>query len=128
MDYLLQRYRESADFVPQEGSNLEKYIIHAPAEESRLPSHLQGLNYRRHKVFRGPEEVRVAVHHVDGVKFLVAYEVGRRDQPQRELRLLIALSLRSAVGVALPVRYALAGVRGQRATDPAGQARALAPG
>ena len=59
MDYLLQRYREHADFVPQEGSNLEKYIIHDPSEESRLPSYLQGLSYRRHKVFRGPEEVRV---------------------------------------------------------------------
>src|SRR6185295_15498232 len=76
MDYLLQRYRERADFVPQVGSNLEKYIVHDSIEESQLPSYLQGLNYRRHKVFRGPEEVRVAVRHVDGVKFLVAYEIG----------------------------------------------------
>ena len=28
MDYLLERYRQSSDFVPQVGSNLEKYIIH----------------------------------------------------------------------------------------------------
>ena len=128
MDYLLQRYRESTDFVPQEGSNLEKYIIHDRTEESRLAPHLQGLNYRRHKVFRGPEEVRVAVHHVDGVKFLVAYEVGLHDQRQRELRLLIVLSLISVVGVALVVGYLLAGVLVKQVTGLAEQVRHLAPG
>lgn len=128
MDYLLQRYREHADFVPQEGSNLEKYILHDPSEESRLPSHLQGLNYRRHKVFRGPEEVRVAVHHVGGVKFLVAYEIGLHEQRQRELKLLIVLSLISVVGVAVVVGYLLAGVLVKQVTDLAEQVRLLAPG
>ncbi|SET41838.1 Signal transduction histidine kinase [Nitrosospira multiformis] len=128
MDYLLQRYREHADFVPQEGSNLEKYIIHDPSEESRLPSYLQGLSYRRHKVFRGPEEVRVAVHHVDGVKFLVAYEIGLHEARQRELKLLIVLSLISVVGVAVVVGYLLAGVLVKQVTDLAEQVRHLAPG
>ena len=128
MDYLLQRYRESIDFVPQEGSNLEKYIIHDSAEESRLPSYLRGLNYRRHKVFRGPEEVRVAVRHVEGVKFLVAYEIGLHDQRQQELRLLIVLSLLSVVGVALVVGYLLAGLLVKQVIDLAERVRHLAPG
>ncbi|MBA4141679.1 MAG: HAMP domain-containing histidine kinase [Nitrosospira sp.] len=128
MDHLLLRYRERADFVPQESSNLDKYIIHDSAEESRLPSHLQGLNYRRHKVFRGPEEVRVGVRHLDGVKFLVAYEIGLHDQRQQELRLLIVLSLISVVGVALVVGYLLAGVLVRQVTDLAEQVRHLAPG
>ncbi len=128
MDYLLQRYRERADFVPQVGSNLEKYIIHDSIEESQLPSYLQGLNYRRHKVFRGPEEVRVAVRHVDGVKFLVAYEIGLHDQRQQELRLLIVLSLLSVVGVALVVGYLLAGLLVKQVTDLAERVRHLAPG
>lgn len=128
MDYLLQRYRERADFVPQVGSNLEKYIIHDSIEESHLPSYLQGLNYRRHKVFRGPEEVRVAVRHVDGVKFLVAYEIGLHDQRQQELRLLIVLSLLSVVGVALVVGYLLAGLLVKQVTDLAERVRHLAPG
>lgn len=128
MDYLLQRYRERTDFVPQVGSNLEKYIIHDSAEESLLPPYLQGLNYRRHKVFRGPEEVRVAVRHVDGVKFLVAYEIGLHDQRQQELRLLIVLSLLSVVGVALVVGYLLAGLLVKQVTDLAERVRHLAPG
>lgn len=128
MDYLLQRYRESADFVPQVGSNLEKYIVHDPADEAHLPSYLQGLNYRRHKVFRGPEEIRVAVRHVDGVKFIVAYEIGLHDQRQQELRLLIVLSLLSVVGVALVVGYLLAGLLVKQVTDLAERVRHLAPG
>jgi signal transduction histidine kinase len=128
MDYLLQRYRESADFVPQVGSNLEKYIVHDSADEAHLPSYLQGLNYRRHKVFRGPEEIRVAVRHVDGVKFIVAYEIGLHDQRQQELRLLIVLSLLSVVGVALVVGYLLAGLLVKQVTDLAERVRHLAPG
>lgn len=128
MDYLIQRYHERGDFVPQVGSNLEKYIIHDSAEEAQLPSYLQGLNYRRHKVFRGPEEVRVVVRHVDGVKFLVAYEIGLHDQRQQELRLLIVLSLLSVVGVALVVGYLLAGLLVKQVTDLAERVRHLAPG
>ena len=128
MDYLLQRYSESSDFVPQVGSNLEKYIVHDAAEESHLPTYLQGLNYRRHKVFRGPEEIRVAVRHVNGVKFLVAYEIGLHDLRQQELRLLIVLSLLSVVGVALVVGYLLAGVLVRQVTDLAERVRHLAPG
>jgi len=129
MDYLLQRYRESkGNFIPQVSSKLEKYIIRDPAEESRLPSYLQGLNLRRHKVFRGPEEIRVTVRHVDGVKFLVAYEVTLHDQRQQELRLLIVLSLLSVVGVALVVGYLLAGVLVKQVTDLAERVRHLAPG
>lgn len=128
MDYLLQRYRDSHNFIPQVGSHLEKYIIHDPSEESKLPPYLQGLNYRRHRVFRGPEEIRVAVRHVDGVKFLVAYEVGLHDQRQQELRLLIVLSLLSVVGVALVVGYLLAGVLVKQVTDLAERVRHLAPG
>ena len=128
MDYLLQRYRDNHNFIPQVGSKLEKYIIHDPSEESKLPPYLQGLNYRRHKVFRGPEEIRVAVRHVDGVKFLVAYEVGLHDLRQQELRLLIVLSLLSVVGVALVVGYLLAGVLVRQVTDLAERVRHLAPG
>ena len=128
MDYLLQRYRESPDFVPQVGSNLEKYIVHNSAEEAHIPQYLQGLNHRRHKVFRGPEEIRVAVRHVDGVKFLVAYEIGLHDQRQQELRLLIVLSLLSVVGVALVVGYLLAGLLVKQVTDLAERVRHLAPG
>jgi signal transduction histidine kinase len=128
MDYLLQRYRDNHNFIPQVSSKLEKYIIHDPSEESKLPPYLQGLNYRRNKVFRGPEEIRVAVRHGDGIKFLVAYEVGLHDLRQQELRLLIVLSLLSVVGVALVVGYLLAGVLVRQVTDLAERVRHLAPG
>ncbi|SFW24994.1 HAMP domain-containing sensor histidine kinase [Nitrosovibrio sp. Nv17] len=128
MIYLLQRYHERSDFVPQVGSSLEKYIVRSPAEEARLPSYLQGLNYRHHRVFRGPEEMRVSVRHLDGVKFVVAYGIRLHDQRQRELRLLIALSLLSVVGVALVVGYLLAGLLVKQVTDLAEQVRHLAPG
>lgn len=128
MDYMLQRYRENHNFIPQVGFHLEKYIIRDSSEEARLPSYLQGLNYRRHKVFKGIEEIRVAVRHIDGVKFIVAYEIGLHDQRQQELRLLIVLSLLSVVGVALVVGYLLAGVLVKQVTDLAERVRHLAPG
>ncbi|TSA52791.1 MAG: sensor histidine kinase [Nitrosomonadaceae bacterium] len=128
MDHLIERYRQQPDFIPQAGSNLEEYIVRNHAEELRLPSYLQGLNQRRHMVFRGPQEVRVAVRHVDGVKFLVAYEIGLHEQRKQEFGLLIGLSLISLVGVALVVGYLLAGLLVREVADLAEQVRNLAPG
>ncbi|MEK7843192.1 MAG: HAMP domain-containing sensor histidine kinase, partial [Pseudomonadota bacterium] len=128
MDHLIERYRQQPDFIPQAGSNLEEYIVRDRAEELRLPSYLQGLNQRRHMVFRGPQEVRVAVRHVDGVKFLVAYEIGLHEQRKQEFGLLIGLSLISLVGVALVVGYLLAGLLVREVADLAEQVRNLAPG
>lgn len=128
MDHLIERYRQQPDFIPQAGSNLEEYIVRDRAEDSRLPSYLQGLNQRQHMVFRGPQEVRVAVRHVDGVKFLVAYEIGLHEQRKQEFGLLIGLSLISLVGVALVVGYLLAGLLVREVADLAEKVRNLAPG
>ena len=128
MDHLIERYRQQPDFIPQAGSNLEGYIVRDRAEELRLPAYLQGLNHRRHMVFRGPQEVRVAVRHVDGVKFLVAYEIGLHEQRKQEFGLLIGLSLILLVGVALVVGYLLAGLLVREVADLAEKVRHLAPG
>ena len=128
MEHLIERYRQQADFIPQAGSNLEGYIVRDRAEELRLPAYLQGLNQRRHTVFRGPQEIRVAVRHIDGVKFLVAYEIGLHEQREQEFGLLIVLSLISLVGVALVVGYLLAGLLVREVAGLAEQVRHLAPG
>ncbi len=128
MDHLIERYRQQPGFIPQAGSNLEEYIVRNHVEDLRLPDHLQGLNQRRHMVFRGPQEVRVAVRHVDGVKFLVAYEIGLHEQRKQEFGLLIGLSLILLVGVALVVGYLLAGLLVREVADLAEKVRNLAPG
>ena len=103
MEHLIERYRQQPNFIPQAGSNLEEYILPERSDELRLPSYLKGLNQRRHTVFHGPQEVRVAVSHVDGVKFLVAYEIGLHEQRKHDFGLLIGLSLLSLIVVALVV-------------------------
>ncbi len=128
MDHLVERYRQQADFIPQAGSNLEGYIVRDRAEELKLPAYLQGLSQRRHIVFRGPDETRVAIRHIDGVKFLVAYEIGLHEQRKQEFGLLIGLSLISLVGIALVVGYLLAGLLVREVAGLAEQVRNLAPG
>lgn len=128
MDHLIERYRQQPDFIPQAGSNLEEYIVRDHDEDLQLPGYLQGLNQRRHMVFHGPQEVRVAVRHVDGVKFLVAYRIGLHEQRKQEFGLLIVLSLISLVGVALVMGYLLAGLLVKEIADLAEQVRNLAPG
>ncbi|MBP0131893.1 MAG: HAMP domain-containing histidine kinase, partial [Nitrosospira sp.] len=128
MEHLIERYRQQPNFIPQAGSNLEEYILPERSDELRLPSYLKGLNQRRHTVFHGPQEVRVAVSHVDGVKFLVAYEIGLHEQRKHDFGLLIGLSLLSLIVVALVVGYLLAGLLVREVADLAEQVRKLAPG
>ncbi len=128
MDHLIERYRQQPNFIPQAGPNLEEYIVRDHTEELRLPAYLQDLDLRRHMVFRGPQEIRVAVRHFDGAKFLVAYEIGLHEQRKQEFGLLIGLSLISLVGVALVVGYLLAGLLVREVADLAEKVRHLAPG
>jgi len=128
MEHLIERYRQQPNFIPQAGSNLEEYILPERSDELRLPPYLKGLNHRRHTVFRGPHEVRVAVRHVEGVKFLVAYEIGLHEQRKHDFGLLIGLSLISLIVVALVVGYLLAGLLVREVADLAEEVRKLAPG
>ena len=128
MEHLIERYRQQPNFVPQAGSNLEEYILPERSDELRLPSYLQGLNQLRHVVFRGSQEIRVSVRHVEGVKFLVAYEIGLHERRKHDFALLIGLSLISLIVVALVVGYLLAGLLVREVADLAGQVRKLAPG
>ena len=128
MEHLIERYRQQPNYIPQAGPNLGEYILPERSDEFRLPSHLQGLNQRRHAIFRGPQEVRVAVRHVEGVKFLVAYEIGLHEQRKQEFGLLIGVSIISLIVVALVVGYLLSGLLVREVADLAEQVRKLAPG
>ncbi|HNC40607.1 MAG TPA: sensor histidine kinase, partial [Nitrosomonas sp.] len=72
MEHLIYRYEQHHDIRPQIGSNLEGYIITSIADEKKLPSYLQGLNFDYHTIFLRQEEIRVAVKHINEIKFLVA--------------------------------------------------------
>lgn len=127
MSYVLERYAQHADFIPQAGANLASYIVRTPAEAAKLPAHLRGLGIGRHEIFRGSEEVHVAVRHIGETRFLVAYEVGLHEQREREFKLLIVLALVSVAAVALALGYLLAGLLVKQITDLAAQVSRLAP-
>ncbi|MEK6592921.1 MAG: HAMP domain-containing sensor histidine kinase [Pseudomonadota bacterium] len=128
MSYVLERYAQHTDFNPQIGANLASYIVRTPAGESKLPPHLRGLGAGRHEIFRGAEEVHVAVRHIGETRFLVAYEVGLHEQREQEFKLLIVLALISVTGVALVLGYLLAGLLVKQITDLADRVNRLAPG
>jgi signal transduction histidine kinase len=127
MSYVLERYAQHADFTPQTGANLASYIVRTPAEAAKLPAHLHGLGVGRHEIFRGGDEVHVAVRHIGETRFLVAYEVGLHEQREREFKLLVMLALASVVVVALALGYLLAGLLLKQITDLAERVSRLAP-
>lgn len=128
MSYVLERYTQHTDFIPLIGSNLASYIVRTPVEESKLPPHLRGLGVGRHEIFRGTDEVHVAVRHIGETRFLVAYEVGLHEQREQEFKLLIVLALIAVTGVALVLGYLLAGLLVKQITDLADRVNRLAPG
>ena len=128
MDHIVHLYKKHADFIPQVGSNLKSYIIREAVDEFQLPSYLRGLDSSYHKINYNYQELRVAVRHVDGVKFLVAYRIQLHEQRLRELRLLILLSLSFVVAIAFVLGYLLAGLLVKQVTDLAERVKLLAPG
>ena len=128
MDHIVHLHQKHADFIPQIGSSLKSYVIREIDDEFQLPSYLRGLNSSYHRINYNYQDIRVAVQHVDGVKFLVAYRTRLHEQRLRELRLLIVLSLILVVAIAFAVGYLLAGLLVKQVTDLAERVRLLAPG
>lgn len=128
MEHLIYRYEQHHDIRPQIGSNLEGYIITSIADEKKLPSYLQGLNFDYHTIFLRQEEIRVAVKHINEIKFLVAYRIGLHEVRQRELRLILVISLVIVITVVFVVGHMLAGLVVKQVTQLADRVRRLAPG
>jgi len=128
MTYLLNRHREDASYVPQQGSNLRSYVARGATDVDRLPEHLRGLAAGRHELTVGGEETHVLVREAAGVRYLVSYEVGLHEQREREFKWLIVMSVIAAAAVSLALGYWLAGLLVAQVTDLARAVAGLKPG
>lgn len=128
MEHIVHLYNKHVDFIPQIGSNLKSYVIREPDDEFQMPSYLRGLDSAYRKINYNYKVFRVAVRHVDGVKFLVAYRTQLHEQRLSELRLMILLSVVFVVAIAFIAGYVLAGLLVKQVTSLSEQIRLLAPG
>jgi signal transduction histidine kinase len=124
---IIARYREEPDFVPQTTSNLAAFIVRTPGDLARLPPDLRGIGAGRHKLTRGPDEIRVAMRIVGDAHFYVAYDVGLHEQRVREFKFLILLSLIVAAAAALALSYLLSGLLAKQVTELAARVNSLVP-
>src|SRR5262249_38785196 len=128
MDYLVERHRQHSGYVPQQGSNLQSYIVRNVSEQDRLPEHLRRLAVGRHEMLVGKEETHVLVRDAGGIRYIVSYEVGLHEQREHEFKLLVVLTVMTAVLASLALGYWLSGVLVSQVTDLAHAVGALRPG
>ena len=128
MDYLVQRHREDRGYQPQRTSNLQSYIARDAQAQERLPTFLIGLAPGRHEFFIGSDEFHVLVQDRAGARYYVAYEVGLHEQREQEFKLMLVLSIVTAVLASLALGYWLSGVLVRQVTELATRVAALKPG
>jgi signal transduction histidine kinase len=128
MDYLVQRHRENPAYQPQRSSNLQSYIVRDAAGQRELPEFLRGVAPGRHEFYLDKDEFHVLVREGAGARYYVAYEVGLHEQREQEFKLLVLLSVLTAVFVSLALGYLLSGMLVQQVTDLAARVGTLKPG
>jgi signal transduction histidine kinase len=128
MDYVLKRHRQDPGYAPQPSSNLQAYVVRNAREQELLPAFLVGLGSGQHEFFVGNEEYHVLVREANGVRYVVAYEVGLHEQREREFKLLIVLAVLTAVAASLVLGYWLSGLLVSQVTELAAQVGRLSPG
>ena len=128
MDYLVRRHRDNPGYQPQQGSNLQSYIVRDAAGQNQLPAFLLGLGPGRHELFVGSDEFGVLVRDTGSVRYYVAYEVGLHELREQEFKLLVLLSVLTAAFVSLVLGYWLSGLLVSQVTDLARQVDRLRPG
>ena len=128
MDYVVKRHRQDPGYTPQPSSNLQSYVVRSLQEQERLPAFLVGLAPGRHEFFVGKDEYHVLVREANGVRYVVAYEVGLHEQREREFKLLIVLAVLTAAAVSLALGYWLSGILVSQVANLAAQVDRLRPG
>lgn len=128
MEHIVHLYKKHQDYIPHIGSSLKSYVIREADDEFQMPSYLRGLDSPYRIINYNYKDIRVAVRHDEGVKFLVAYRTDLHQQRLKDLRLMIVFSLVLVVSIAFAVGYLLAGFLVKQMTDLAKQVRLLAPG
>jgi signal transduction histidine kinase len=128
MDYLVQRHRENRDYQPQRSSNLQSYIVRDAAAQKNLPGFLREVAPGRHEFYLGQDEFHVLVRQDGGARYYVAYEVGLHEQKEQEFKLLVLLSVLTAVLASLVLGYWLSGVLVRQVVDLANHVGTLKPG
>jgi signal transduction histidine kinase len=93
-----------------------------------LPEFLRGVAPGRHEFYLGNDEFHVLVREDGGTRYYVAYEVGLHEQREQEFRLLVLLSVLTAVIASLALGYWLSGVLVRQVVDLADRVGKLRPG
>ncbi|HET9403101.1 MAG TPA: HAMP domain-containing sensor histidine kinase [Burkholderiales bacterium] len=128
MDYLIQRHRENREYQPQRSSNLQSYIVRDPSAQKDLPAFLREIAPGRHEFYLDKDEFHVLVREDGGIRYYVAYEVGLHEQREQEFRLLVLLSVLTAVLASLALGYWLSGVLVRQVVELAHRVGTLKPG
>jgi signal transduction histidine kinase len=128
MDYLVRRHRENPAFQPQQGSNLQSYILPNATSQAQLPAYLLGLALGQHEFYVGKDEYHALVRESGDIRYIVAYEVGLHEQREEDFKLLVVLSVLTAALASLALGYWLSGVLVRQVIDLAGRMATLKPG
>jgi signal transduction histidine kinase len=127
VDHLIQRYRSTPDYRPAAGPNFAYHIVRTAEDAAQLPREVGGLPPGNHEIRVGPDERHVAVRHIDGVRFIVIYDVGPHEAREQQFKNVLLLSLASVATFALLLGYWLAGVLTRQLTELAQRVARLAP-
>jgi signal transduction histidine kinase len=127
VDHLVQRYRSAPDYRPAAGPNFAYHIVRTAEDAAQLPREVGGLPPGNHEIRVGPDERHVAVRHIDGVRFIVIYDVGPHEAREQQFKNVLLLSLASVATFALLLGYWLAGVLTRQLTELAQRVARLAP-
>ena len=128
MDYLVNRHRQNAAYIPQSSSNLHGYIVRDAQERARLPVHLRGLNPGRHALDVNKIEHHALIREAAGIRYYVEYEVDLHEDVENQFKRLVLLSVLTAALVSLALAYWLSGVLVHQVTDLARRVGTLTPG
>jgi signal transduction histidine kinase len=127
VDHLIQRYRSNPDYRPAAGPNFAYHIVRTAEDAAQLPREVGGLPPGNHEIRVGPDERHVAVRQINGVRFIVIYDVGPHEAREQQFKNVLLLSLASVATFALLLGYWLAGVLTHQLTELAQRVAHLSP-
>lgn len=127
LDALIERSGGEAADAASGGPSLQYYVVRTAADRERLPPLLRELAPGNHEVGTGIEERHVAVRDHEGVRYVVAYDVGPHEMREARLQQMVLIALGGVAVLAIVLGYGLARVLTRQLTQLAGEVSRLSP-
>lgn len=129
LNFLIQHHRANPGHAPAFGPNVQYYIVRNAEERQALPAFVRDLAPGQYEIDigEGRGDRDIAIRDLEGLRYVVVYNIGPYEDKEREFRELVIYALLGVGILAILLGYVLSGFLTRQLAGLTAQVSSLTP-